>query len=266
MIGGGLANLKVASELIKKNIKVTFITSSSEILSQIMEPQDTFLIKNALKKTGIKFLTNSEPQEILSDKNGVKKIILNNGNEINCEAVFIGKGIIANTKFLTNSGIKTDKQIVVNQYTKCSAPNTYAAGDGAVAINPYSKEKYASGLWTLAIEMGATAGLNMAGIKKEYKADTGVLNAVNLANIPIISIGKAQTNKNQHKTYIKSGSNFYRKIIFTQDEKKVKGALFIGDIKNAGLYRYIIREKIDIQKVKKQIIENSLNYGYFLNR
>jgi hypothetical protein len=42
------------------------------------------------------------------------------------------------------------------------------------------------------------------------------------------------------------------------------GAVF-GEIQNAGLYRYEIREKMPINRIKRNIKDSSLHYGQLLN-
>jgi NAD(P)H-nitrite reductase large subunit len=42
------------------------------------------------------------------------------------------------------------------------------------------------------------------------------------------------------------------------------GAVFVGDISHAGLYRYVIRERMDVAKIKPFIIKQTLHYGHLL--
>jgi hypothetical protein len=39
--------------------------------------------------------------------------------------------------------------------------------------------------------------------------------------------------------------------------------VFVGNITNAGLYRYVIREKMDVARFKREIIDHRLHYGHF---
>ena len=57
MLGGGLLNLKAAFALLELGIKVTLVVYSPEVLSQLMEPADAGLIRNALDKAGLKIMT-----------------------------------------------------------------------------------------------------------------------------------------------------------------------------------------------------------------
>jgi NAD(P)H-nitrite reductase large subunit len=58
----------------------------------------------------------------------------------------------------------------------------------------------------------------------------------------------------------------YRKLIFSADGNQLLGAVFVGNIQNAGLYRYVIREKMKTNHIKQYIIDHSLHYGHLLVR
>lgn len=40
------------------------------------------------------------------------------------------------------------------------------------------------------------------------------------------------------------------------------GALFVGDITNAGMYRLVIRERMQVGGMKRQLIDHRLLYGH----
>ena len=52
MLGGGLLNLKAAFALLERGLKVTLVVYSPEVLSQLMEPEDAFLIRKAPGQSG----------------------------------------------------------------------------------------------------------------------------------------------------------------------------------------------------------------------
>jgi NAD(P)H-nitrite reductase large subunit len=54
MLGGGLLNLKAAFALLERGLDVTLVVYSPEVLSQLMEPDDAVLIRDALNNAGLK--------------------------------------------------------------------------------------------------------------------------------------------------------------------------------------------------------------------
>jgi NAD(P)H-nitrite reductase large subunit len=53
--------------------------------------------------------------------------------------ICIGKGVRPNVELLSGSEINVDAGIVVNRFTECNLPDTYAAGDVAVTFDPVTE-------------------------------------------------------------------------------------------------------------------------------
>ena len=264
MLGGGLLNLKAAFALLELGIKVTLVVYSPEVLSQLMEPSDAGLIRNALDKAGLKIMTGRSAVSIASDKNGVTGVFLDDGSEISCQMACIGKGVKPNSDFLSGSGIAIDKGIVVDKYTACNKPDTFAAGDVAVTFDPVSGDRIMTGLWTNAVEMGRCAGYNMTGTKTAYSGTFGIMNATQVADEPLVSMGIVHTKDTACEVHVSSTKSTYRKVVFSPDGERLIGVLMIGDITGAGMYRYVIRENMHTSRIKSHIVNHTLHYGHFL--
>jgi nitrite reductase (NADH) large subunit len=264
MLGGGLLNLKAAFALLERGIRVTLVVYSPEVLSQLMEPADAFLIRRALDQAGLQILTGCSARHILSDHNGVTGVALDNGKELPCQMVCIGKGVRPNVDWIDSEEIRIDRGVVVDRFTRTQAENVYAAGDVAVTFDPITGEPMMTGLWTNAVEMGRCAGANMAGRPTAYGGTFGILNATQVARMPFVSMGIVHTTGSGYETFSKKTTGAYRKLVFSAEGDRLIGALLVGDITKAGLYRAVIRERMEIGEIKKQIIEYRLHYGHLL--
>lgn len=264
MLGGGLLNLKATFALLERGVKVTLVVQSPEVLSQLMEPGDAGLIRDALDKAGLKIVTGRSAKGIISGKNGVAGVSLDDGSEMACGMVCIGKGVRPNIDFLPGSGITIDKGIVVDKNTSCSTPDIFAAGDVAVTFDPVTGKRIMTGLWTNAVEMGRCAGYNMAGKKTAYAGTFGIMNATQVADMPFVSMGIVHTKGSDHEVHVRASGSTYRKVVFSPDGERLVGALFVGDITGAGMYRYVIRGNMNIGRIKPRILDGTLHYGHFL--
>lgn len=264
MLGGGLVNLKTAFALLERGLKVTLVAFSPEVLSQLMEPQDAVLIRSALDRAGLMIRTGASATAVVADARGVTGVVLNDGSEMPCEMVCIGKGVRPNVDLLNGSGIEIDRGIVADRYTACNVADTFAAGDVAVTYEPVSGQPIMTALWTNAVEMGRCAGRNMAGLKTAYTGTFGILNATQVAEEPFVSMGVVHTTGGDWEVHRHATAGTYRKLVFDSSGKRLVGAVFVGDITNAGLYRYVIREKMPIERIKRQIIDHRLHYGHLV--
>ncbi|MGD9217095.1 MAG: FAD-dependent oxidoreductase [Desulfobacteraceae bacterium] len=266
MLGGGLLNLKAAFALLERGLKVTLIVSSPEVLSQLMEPQDAYLIRAALNNAGLEIRTGCIARKIVADSNGVSGLILDDGSEMACQMVCIGKGVRPNADFAVNAAIDVDGGVVVNPFTRTSVDHIYAAGDAAVTFDPITGDRMVTGLWTNAVEMGRCAGANMAGRPTVYVGTFGILNATQVARMPFVSMGIVHTAGSTYEIHTRSGAGFYRKLVFATGGDRLIGALFVGDIAGAGLYRLVIRERMAVDDIKRHLIDHKLHYGHLICR
>jgi nitrite reductase (NADH) large subunit len=264
MLGGGLLNLKAAFALLERGVKVTLVVYSPEVLSQLMEPDDAWLIRNALDRAGLKIEIGCSATGILSDKSGVTGVTLDDGSEMACQMICIGKGVRPNVEILTGSEIIIDQGVVVNRYTACNTLDTYAAGDVAVTFDPVTGGRIVTGLWTNAVEMGRCAGYNMTGRKTAYSGTFGIMNATQIADEPFVSMGIVHTKNTDYEVHVRATGSTYRKVVFSQDGNRLVGVLFVGNITGAGMYRYVIRESMPISEMKSLIINQKLHYGHFM--
>jgi nitrite reductase (NADH) large subunit len=264
LLGGGLLNLKAAFPLLEKGLKVTLVVQSPEVLSRLMDPIDSGLIRAALEKAGLRIETGVRATRILGNGQGVRAVLLDDGRELSADMVCIGKGVSPNISFMDEKQVHLEAGVVVDRFTRCSAPNLFAAGDVAVTFDPITGERIMTALWTNAVEMGRCAGMNMAGRPTEYSGTFGILNATQVADQPFVSMGIVHTQGTDYETHITASSTSYRKVVFSPDGERLVGILLIGDISRAGLYRSVIRERMAVGTFKSRIINQTLHYGHLL--
>lgn len=264
MLGGGLLNLKAAFALLERGVKVTLVVFSPEVLSQLMEPEDARLVRRALDRAGLSIKTGAAATAVIAGKDGVSAVALDDGSEVACQMVCIGKGVRSNVEFLEGSGVAVDAGIVADRYTACNLPGTFAAGDAAVTYQPVTGAPIMTALWTNAVQMGRCAGLNMAGVKTAYAGTFGILNATQVADEPFVSMGIVHTAGGEHEVHRHETDAAFRKLVFNPAGDRLVGAVFVGDITNAGLYRYVIREKMPVERFKRRLIDHTLHYGHLM--
>lgn len=265
VLGAGLLGLKAATALQQKGLAVTLVEKEAEILPWLMESDGGARIRRALQDAGVAIITGATVRTVQADTRGVCGVVLDTGRELTCQLLCIGIGVEPDIACLVDSGIRIDGGVVTDAYTACSVPHIYAAGDVAVTFDTITGHPVVTGLWTNAVEMGRCAGTNMAGYPTVYGGTFGILNATQVAGLPFVSMGVVHTTGTDYETHIKSAPDAYRKLVFTRRGDRLVGALFVGDIVNAGLYRAIIREKVKLAGIKTQVLEHRLHYGHLLS-
>ncbi|MDY6877824.1 MAG: FAD-dependent oxidoreductase [Chloroflexota bacterium] len=264
MAGGGMLNLKAAFALLERGLTVTLVVTSPEVLSQVMEPDGAALIRDGLERAGLRIITGRNITQIIAGPNGVTGVLLDSGEELPCEIVCIGKGVQPNVEFLAGSRVHVDEGVVADKHTACNVPDVYTAGDVAVTFDPITGKRIMTALWTNAVEMGRCAGRNMAGRPTAYTGTFGILNATQVAEVPFVSMGIVHTNDTNYETHVFHTADTYRKMVFTADGERLIGAVFVGDIARAGLYRHLIRDHARLNDLKPVVVGHRLHYGHFM--
>jgi NAD(P)H-nitrite reductase large subunit len=77
-------------------------------------------------------------------------------------------------------------------------------------------------------------------------------------------MGVVHTAGTDLETHVYRGRETYRKLVFSADGERLLGAVLIGDIANAGLYRSVIRDRKRVHGIKQQIVGHRLHYGHLL--
>ncbi|WP_036679453.1 NAD(P)/FAD-dependent oxidoreductase [Daejeonella oryzae] len=148
VVGGGLIGIEMAEMLLSRNIQVTFLVREKAYWDNVLPAEEASLISRHIQKHHINLLVETELKEIISDENGrVKSIITSRGEEINCQFVGLTAGVNPNIDFLKDSGIQTNKGILVNEFLETNIQNVFAAGDCAEFRNPKPNHPAVEQLW-----------------------------------------------------------------------------------------------------------------------
>ena len=129
-----------------------------------------------------------------------------------------------------------------------NAADVYAAGDMTGL----------SGIWPNAADQGRIAGKNMCGIETEYTDTYAAKNTINFFGLVTLCIGKIRAEVGD-EVQVREDVRHYNRVILR--DGRVEGILLQGDISNAGIWQYLIKNKADISGIEKDVFH--INYGDF---
>lgn len=260
-LGGGLVSLQTLQALYRKGGQYTIVIKSSHILSQILDQESSDFVERHVEKMGVRILKGRDMVQ-LRRKKGKKIAILDDGEEIEMDFVFAGKGVEPNIGFLKRSRIQTQRGILVNHFLETNLEGIYATGDVAEAPDFFTQERVTYGLWPSAVEQGEIVGKEMAGERQVYLGNLRI-NVTRIFGLPISSIGDFRSNR-VAETLIKRDEkrSLYRKLCLDQNGKLI-GALLINQVEDLGVLHGLIRERKSGEILKsKGLWRSPLNYGF----
>lgn len=102
----------------------------------------------------------------------------------------------------------------------------------------------------------------MVGVSKEMTDFFASKSTMNFLGIPTMSLGLAQPEYTENYTIeIEDDGTNYKKIV--HKDGKIYGAILQGDLSYSGILTQLIRENIDVSKVKKPLFK--IDYSDFFN-
>jgi NADPH-dependent 2,4-dienoyl-CoA reductase/sulfur reductase-like enzyme len=169
IVGGGLIGIEMAEMFHSRHIPVTFLVRESSFWNIILPAEESKMINKHIVAHGIDLRLNEELHEIKgTDGKAASIICKNSGTEIACEFVGLTVGVSPNIDFVKQSGIITNKGIVVNEELQTSVEDVFAIGDCAEISSPEQGRRPIEAVWYTGRIMGETVAKTITGYPTPY--------------------------------------------------------------------------------------------------
>jgi NADPH-dependent 2,4-dienoyl-CoA reductase/sulfur reductase-like enzyme len=155
VVGGGLIGIEMAEMFHSRHIPVTMLVRETSFWNPVLPPEASTMINRHITEHGIDLRLSTELKEILPDADGrARAVVTSTGEIIDCQFVGLTVGVSPNIKFLENSGIETQRGVLVDSFLETSAPNVYAIGDCAQLREPQKGRRPIEAIWYTGRMMG----------------------------------------------------------------------------------------------------------------
>jgi NAD(P)H-nitrite reductase large subunit len=260
VLGGGLVGFKAAYGLIKRGIEVTMLITSGYPLSLQVDERAGKLIIDELLRHGLKVRVGASVCAFQGN-GAVRAAITNSGDEIPCDLVIIGKGVLPALDFVRGNGVHVDLGIVVNPHMQSNIPDIYAAGDAAETYDIARKKPWVNAIWPEAAAQGSVAGANMAGRPVSYRGSLG-RNVMRIFDLDVMTLGYANAKDTETFDILYSENAMqkcYRSLVLR--ENKIVGAVLINRIEQGGVLRALIENQVPITMPPGDLLSPTFNYS-----
>ena len=172
IVGGGLIGVEMAECLLSRKIPVTFLIREASYWDYMLPAGESAMVAKHILKHGVELLTSTTFKSINGDENervkSVTYAIDGEEKELPCQFVGITVGVKPSIEFLKDSGIETDRGILVNEFLETNVPGVYAIGDCAQHRNPPSGRRPVEQIWYSGRMQGETVARTITGDKTKY--------------------------------------------------------------------------------------------------
>ena len=162
IIGGGYIGLEVAAVARAAGRKVIVIEMADRVLARVASEPVSKFYQDLHEKAGVEIRCGAAVESLGGDKR-VETVVLSTGETIECAAVLVGIGAIAETALASATGLEVENGIVVDDHARTSDPYIWAAGDCTNFPSPRYGRRLRLESVPNAIEQAKAAAANMAG-------------------------------------------------------------------------------------------------------
>lgn len=164
VIGAGFIGLEVAASLRQRNMDVHVVAPEEMPLMRALGVHVGSVLRRVHEEHGVHFHLGHTVKEIRE-----RSVLLESGEQIECDFVVVGTGIRPNTLLAEQAGCWVENGVLVNEYLETSVPGIFAAGDIARWPDPHSERSIRVEHWEVAERQGQVAALNMMGDRVRFQ-------------------------------------------------------------------------------------------------
>ena len=251
VIGSGLVGLDVASGLSHRGIKCSVIEMADRICPLQLDYTAASEYQRRFEEHGASFYLNDGVTGTVKDGDKITAVTLKSGGQVECDFVVAAAGVRPNIVLAQGCGLETARGIVVDELLRTTDEHIYAAGD-VTAI---------AGIWSEAVLQGEIAARHMMGDSVEYTDSYAFKSTMNFFDLLTLSVGidTSAEDRDGQKVVTRESKNCYQKYVLQDDV--LTFALSQGNIANQGFLQQLIRNKVSLSGIDKNVFD--LSYADF---
>lgn len=255
VVGGGFVGVKVALALRHRGVAVTLVEQLPHILAPRLDAEAAGMVAERLEAAGVSIRTGETVREILPDS-----VTLASSARLAADLVCIAIGVAPNIGWLAGSGLAMGVALRVDERMQTSLPGVFAAGDVVEMTDTATGQIQASALWTNAVEMGKTAGINMAGGKAKYPGGLAVMNATEIEGLALVAAGDVLGEATGATVVRERRNGNFRKLVFRGD--RLAGVILAGDLSGAGICTALVRAATPLSPaMRERLASGRISYA-----
>ncbi|MEH6543686.1 MAG: FAD-dependent oxidoreductase [Porticoccaceae bacterium] len=242
-IGMGVIGAEVAASARKRGCEVITIEPLEIPMARALGPRFGAWLAQVHREEGVDVRLGCGVSSILGEQGRVNGVILNDGEQVDLDALVVGIGVIPNLELAEAAGLEIDNGIVVNEFAQTSNPAIYAVGD--VANSPlYFGGRGRCETYQNAQDQAIFAARAIAGQPEPYLKPQWFWTDQFDINIQVLGdvISDAEV-------VIRGDENSRQFSAFFVQDNLVRGLLTVNQAKDMGAGRRLLEREIQVDKV-----------------
>ncbi len=169
VVGGGWIGLEVAATARQLGAEVVLVETQSRLCERTVPAEISEHLLALHHAQGTRVLLGMGVSGFAQAADGRSEVLLADGSALRCDAIVLGIGLVPNDELAREAGLECEGGVLVDAQCRTSDPDILAAGDVAVAPNPWAGRRLRLESWQNAQEQGIAAARSALGHMVDYQ-------------------------------------------------------------------------------------------------
>ncbi|MGB7392200.1 nitrite reductase large subunit NirB [Marinomonas sp.] len=227
VVGGGLLGLEAANALKQLGLETSVVEFAPRLMPVQLDESGGEVLKVMIEKLGVSVYANTVTQEIIDGDDAYHRMNFADGSHLETDLILFSAGIRPQDALAKQSGLTVGERggIAINNHCQTSDDSVYAIGECALWNNRIF------GLVAPGYTMAKTAVGHLLGDASLSFTGADMSTKLKLLGCDVGSIGDAHGQSQGCKVFVYQDemSQSYRKMVVSEDGKKLLGAVLVGD-------------------------------------
>ncbi|MGR5260301.1 nitrite reductase large subunit NirB [Vibrio astriarenae] len=244
VIGGGLLGLEAAGALKALGVETHVVEFAPKLMAEQLDQAGGNQLRNKIESMGVNVHTSKNTLEIAPEGTNARNVMrFADGTELEADFIVFSAGIRPQDKLARQMELEVAPRggIAINDYSQTSDENIYAIGECA------SWNEMFYGLVAPGYKMATVAVDHLLGNDSKFEgADMSA--KLKLLGVKVGSIGDANGRTPGCKSYVYQNEEqeVYKRLIVSEDNKKLLGAVMVGDTSDYGDLLQLMLNEIEL--------------------
>ncbi|HHF3191044.1 TPA: nitrite reductase large subunit NirB [Vibrio alginolyticus] len=245
VVGGGLLGLEAAGALKALGVETHVVEFAPKLMAEQLDLAGGNQLRQKIERMGVNVHTSKNTLEIAAEGTNARNVMrFADGSELETDFIVFSAGIRPQDKLARQMELEVAPRggVAINDHCQTSDENIYAIGECA------SWNEMFYGLVAPGYKMATVAVDHLLG-NTESKFEGADMSAkLKLLGVKVGSIGDANGRTEGCKSYVYQNEEqeVYKRLIVSKDNKKLLGAVMVGDTSDYGDLLQLMLNEIDL--------------------
>jgi nitrite reductase (NADH) large subunit len=243
VVGGGLLGLEAAAALKAAGLETHVVEFAPRLMAVQLDEGGGKLLRRKIESIGVKVHTQKATNEIVAGTDARYRMNFADGSHLETDMILFSAGIRPQDELARKCGIQVGERggIVVDNNCQTNLDDVYAIGECAL----WNNRIY--GLVAPGYQMAKVALSHITGGSDQFMG-ADMSTKLKLLGVDVASIGDAHgaTPGSLSYTYSNDVEEVYKRMIVSADNKKLLGAVLVGDVEAYGTLQQMCVNGMDL--------------------